>query len=35
MGREVITLICESGNVELLSDSFIEKLADELWDGPI
>lgn len=33
-GREVLTLICESEAVELLSHHFIEKLADEVWDGP-
>ena len=33
-GRELLTLICETEVIELLSHPFIEKLADEVWDGP-
>ena len=31
----MITLICETSIVELLAHPFIEKLSDELWDGPV
>ena len=33
-GRDVVTLICETDSVDLLEDNYIEKLADEAWDGP-
>ena len=33
-GRDVVTLICETDSVDLLEDYYIEKLADEAWDGP-
>ena len=33
-GRDVITLICQNNLVELLGHPYIEKLADEVWDGP-
>ena len=33
-GREVITMICETEALDLLSHKFVEKLADEVWDGP-
>ena len=33
-GRDVVTLICENDIVDLLDHKYIEKLADEVWDGP-
>ena len=29
----MITIICDNSLVELLEHSYIEKLADEMWDG--
>ena len=33
-GRDVITIICENKEIELLEHKYVEKLADEMWDGP-
>ena len=33
-GRDVVTLICETNEVGLFDHPYIEKLADEVWDGP-
>ena len=32
--RDVITIICENNEVDLLDHKYVEKLADEVWDGP-
>ncbi len=32
--RDVITLICENNCIEFLQVPYVEKLADEVWDGP-
>ena len=33
-GRDLLTIICENEEIELLSHRYVEKLADESWDGP-
>ena len=33
-GRDVLTIICENKVIELLEHKYVEKLADEMWDGP-
>ena len=33
-GRDVLTIICENNEIELLEHKYVEKLADEMWDGP-
>lgn len=30
----MVTIICENEAVDLLEHKYIEKLADEVWDGP-
>ena len=32
--RDLVTIICEMEAVDLLEHKYIEKLADEVWDGP-
>ena len=34
-GRDVLTIITENKEIELLEHKYVEKLADEVWDGPI
>lgn len=29
-----MTIICENNEIELLDHKYVEKLADEVWDGP-
>ena len=33
-GRDVMTLISETNEIELFNHKYVEKLADEVWDGP-
>ena len=33
-GRDVMTLISETNEIELFDHKYVEKLADEVWDGP-
>ena len=33
-GRDTVTIVCENEALDLLENKYIEKLADEVWDGP-
>ena len=30
----MVTIICENNAIDLLDQKYVEKLADEVWDGP-
>ena len=30
----MVTIICENNDIDLLEHKYVEKLADEVWDGP-